>query len=124
MGDRVDLDLVEGDELVAEEPERPPRAALGWVAAGQRDQPGLGLAVDLSLIGPVGGFAVDRLDPPVGVSFAEVVGRGFVTPEGVGDCLVGVALVGLQQDSGPGNRLGGVFAGVDKSFELGALFGG
>lgn len=72
---QVDLNLVEGDEFIPEEPKSPPCGAFGRVATGKNNQPGIGLAVDLSLVGPIRRFAVDHIEAPVIVPIAEVVGR-------------------------------------------------
>jgi hypothetical protein len=45
---------------VGQQPQRPALVALGWGAAGQRDQPGLLLAVQPATIGARGRLAVDR----------------------------------------------------------------
>jgi hypothetical protein len=54
------VDDLQLDQPLGQQPQRPADAPLGWRAAGQRDQAGLLLAVELAAVFALGCLGVQR----------------------------------------------------------------
>jgi len=134
LADRLPADRahhVQPHQPIGQQRERPPLAAVGGGRAGEGDEPGLGPPVELSLparsglrLAGQGGVqpVLDEplADPPDGIR-ADL--------DRVGDPVVGpprpaVGLVGLEQDAGMGQLLGGRLAGGDQGGPVVPLVGG
>jgi hypothetical protein len=55
--------------------------AIGWLAAGQVDQPSLGGTSDLPLVGAVRGFAIDGVVSLLHVAFSRLELGGLLTAQ-------------------------------------------
>ena len=70
MRDRLEVDLVEGNEFVSKEMECPAGSSLWWVATGEFDQSGFGVAVEFAVVLTVGLAAMNRRQPSFGERFS------------------------------------------------------
>jgi hypothetical protein len=109
---RQGIDDLQGDQPFGQQPQRPACVTLGRGAACQRDQAGLLLPIELAAILECGRFAVQGgVQPGGGVLLAHPgYGRGVdlqcYGDRSVGPAGAGLALVGLEQDAGMGQRAG------------------
>lgn len=117
MGDRVERDSLEFDELVAQQSERPPGATLRRVAARQGDQAGSGLAVDFALVRSLRLPMVNGVDATFGVAFPHRVRSGVATVEGFDDRSIGRTRVGFQEDPRPEAGSNWLFAAAENLLE-------
>ncbi|EMA55370.1 hypothetical protein C451_05388 [Halococcus thailandensis JCM 13552] len=73
MRDRLEVDLVEGNEFVGEKVKRPTSAPFWWVATGEFDEACFSITVEFALVFAVGLAAMNRRNPSFGVVFARLV---------------------------------------------------
>src|SRR5512135_3222902 len=129
IGDRVDdLQL---DELVGQKLHRPGGTALRRRRAGQGDEPGLGPAVELprSARAVLRLAAQGRLQALLDEPLADPLDGSDADVEGLGDPVVVPSGsfgggIGLEQDAGVGELLGGRFASGDEVVQVPAFLGG
>lgn len=58
MRDRLDVDLVEGDEFVGKEVKRPAGATFWWITTGEFEEACFGVAVEFAVVDSVGLAAI------------------------------------------------------------------
>jgi len=74
MGDRLDVGLLQGDQFVRKQSQRPPMTTVRWIATGQRDEVGFVLAIEFTFVLTVGIAAMNRRNPVFTVAFPRSMG--------------------------------------------------
>ena len=72
MRDRLEVDLVEGDEFVGKEMKRPASVSFWGFATGESDEVSFGGPVQFDIVFPVGLAAMNRREPSLREGFARV----------------------------------------------------
>lgn len=122
MGNRLDLDLLEGDEFIGQQSERPGRTTLRWLRTRQCDQPRLTLTVQASVVRAVGLLAVDGIEATVRVAFPHIIRRVLTAIERVGDRAIWRAGIGLEENPSPRDRWRTMFPRADELLQFRAFF--
>jgi hypothetical protein len=91
--DRLDVGLVEGDEVIGEEVECPACSSFRRITAGECDEVGFSTAVEFALVDTVGFAAMNRREAVLGVAFAVTSDCPRVAPDGLTDLLVSQAVI-------------------------------
>src|SRR6266540_3659506 len=119
------------DQLVGQELHRPLVAARRRRRAGQSDEPGLGRPIAFALAaGPLLLLATQGVvQALLDEALADALDGSYADLDRLADALVGpgrpaVGGVGLEQDAGAGELLGGGLAGGDQGGQLRAFLGG
>jgi hypothetical protein len=120
--DRLEVDLVEGDEFVGEEVERPARTSFWWVATGEFDETCFSVAVEFGLVFAVGLAAMNRREPSFGVVFACSVGSSDAAADVLTDLGICEPVVSLQEDPCPRVILGFAFTSRNEPLQRSAFF--
>jgi hypothetical protein len=71
--DRLEVDLVEGDAFVRKQVECPASVSFWRFATGELDEVCFSGTIHFEFRYPVGGFAVDGIEPAFAVAFADIV---------------------------------------------------
>lgn len=98
MRDRREVDLVEGDEFVGKEMERPAGDPFRRFAAGEFDQVCFGFAIEFQFVVTVRFLAVDRIESPFPVAFANVVRGADAAVDVLTDFRICEPVVSLQEN--------------------------
>ncbi|SIS19248.1 hypothetical protein SAMN05421752_12221 [Natronorubrum thiooxidans] len=122
MRDRLEVDLVEGNEFVGKEVECPSRVSFWRFAAGEFDEVGFGVAIEFAFVLTVRFAAMNRRNPSFSVVFACVVDGLGMTVDVLTDCRISEPVVSFQKDSCACVVLGSPFTGRGELFERLAVF--
>jgi hypothetical protein len=120
--DRLEVCLVEGDEFLSKEVERPACVALWRFAAREFDEKGFGFSVEFAFVFAVGLAAMNRREPSFGVVFADVVDCLWVTTDVLTVRRISEHVVSFQQDACACVILRSRFTGRNEPFQGLAVF--
>jgi hypothetical protein len=99
--DRLEVDLVEGDEFVGEKVEGPARASFWGITTGEFDEACFSVAVEFALVFAVGFAAMNRREPSFTVVFACLVRGADTATDVLTDFGICEPVVSLEENSRP-----------------------
>ena len=88
MRDRLEVDLVEGNEFIGKEMERPACVSFRRFATGKSDEVGFGISVDFSFVLTVGLAAMNRREPSFSVVLSDIVNCLRMAVDVLTDCCI------------------------------------